>query len=428
MSFTQPQALVERARPLVRHLGLGLALGGVAIAAFAHWCWEPLEQLTPFIVSFGVLGGIILLASIRALTRRTSGRLNIDERGISIDDELVVSAANAKSARPTPCEIDKGRRVWMGGDYDFGITLAPDGDVAGLIGALRTTLRARPSFRAIPLDATARRSLAVRAVAITSVVCVLGGGLLSSFGGSFAAGAVLGFFAAIPFSLLALAVTVIAAPVRVTVGSDGIELRHLLRTTKFVSFADITSSALGGTDGSDVVLAMRDGQQIRFGFGLDAKNDDDGPHLQALTAMSVVWSAAELYKASAGGGGNSHALLARNGRTVDDWLRAVRAARAENASFRSMTMQDEELWAIAEDPALPDTLRVGAAVALRELLDDRSRARLRVAAESCMAPKLRVAMEAVANPTRTDRSLADALAALDDAGADADLERREARR
>ena len=56
----------------------------------------------------------------------------------------------------------------------------------------------------------------------------------------------------------------------------------------------------------------------------------------------------------------------------------------------------EVLWRVVEDPTAATTARAGAAFALRSTLDDDGKARLRIVADACAAPKLRVALDELA--------------------------------
>jgi hypothetical protein len=101
-------------------------------------------------------------------------------------------------------------------------------------------------------------------------------------------------------------------------------------------------------------------------------------------------------------------------------MNALRTLNETQASFRSATVPDHELWRIAEDASAREPVRVAAAIALRERLDDEGRRRLRFVADSCVAPRLRVALDAAVG--RDDASLARALEELD-AEADAQPQR-----
>jgi hypothetical protein len=78
--------------------------------------------------------------------------------------------------------------------------------------------------------------------------------------------------------------------------------------------------------------------------------------------------------------------------------------------YRRAAVPSASLWQIVEDPTAEPPIRAGAAVALVQALDEPGRQRLRVAAQACAAPKLRVALELVAEEAELDESrLEDAL-------------------
>jgi hypothetical protein len=114
-------------------------------------------------------------------------------------------------------------------------------------------------------------------------------------------------------------------------------------------------------------------------------------------------------------------MLARGTRTTSEWLRDVAHASDEHASFRTPAVPPDVLWRIVEDPTMVSTARAGAAIALRTGLDDEGRARLRVLADACASPRLRIALEHTASsaallPTTFDP--------LDDAEAPGPLRKR----
>lgn len=71
------------------------------------------------------------------------------------------------------------------------------------------------------------------------------------------------------------------------------------------------------------------------------------------------------------------------------------------AGPRDAPVDAERLWRVVEDPAAPEEARVGAAVALGDGLDAEGRARLRVVAGGTAGPRVRVALEAVAEGEET---------------------------
>jgi hypothetical protein len=87
-------------------------------------------------------------------------------------------------------------------------------------------------------------------------------------------------------------------------------------------------------------------------------------------------------------------------------LRALAVAR----DYREVQVDSERLWRLLDDPAAAPASRAGAALALSSI-DAASRTRLRVAAEACAEPRLRVALSRVADGAPDD-ALEEALAPL----------------
>ncbi|HZU83716.1 MAG TPA: hypothetical protein VE987_12400, partial [Polyangiaceae bacterium] len=88
----------------------------------------------------------------------------------------------------------------------------------------------------------------------------------------------------------------------------------------------------------------------------------------------------------------------------------------------SAALPSERLWRVVEDSSADRTARAGAALALTRSLDDTGRERLRVAAESCAEPRLRVALSTFATPAgarASDEELAATIDAIEREGEDA---------
>ena len=76
-------------------------------------------------------------------------------------------------------------------------------------------------------------------------------------------------------------------------------------------------------------------------------------------------------------------------------------------SFRDTWIPRHELLAVVEDPTAPQSARAAAALALKTGLEEPERVRVRVAAAATAAPKVRVALETVADESATvDRAAA----------------------
>jgi hypothetical protein len=89
------------------------------------------------------------------------------------------------------------------------------------------------------------------------------------------------------------------------------------------------------------------------------------------------------------------ALVAPGGRSIAMWLHDVREL-VKARSYRDALLDEERLWRVVDDPSMVPATRAGAAMALATI-DEDARGRLRVAAEACADPRLRVALACMAD-------------------------------
>ena len=187
---------------------------------------------------------------------------------------------------------------------------------------------------------------------------------------------------------------------RVDVGSDGVLLLRLGQQ-RFVSYRALRSALPIGPNG--ILLDMRGGANV--GLTLGGWGD------RAQLRDALVQRIEEARSAFAEGEGiaTSEALVAPGGRAPQRWLREIRALATARDS-RETRLDEERLWRVVDDATAPAGMRAGAAMAL-SALDQASRTRLRVSAEACAEPKLRVALTRVADGA-TDAELEEALTPL----------------
>src|SRR5207253_1081427 len=88
-------------------------------------------------------------------------------------------------------------------------------------------------------------------------------------------------------------------------------------------------------------------------------------------------------------------ILARDGRSASEWVSFLRTV-AERETFRQTGVSPDDLFRIVEDAAAATVTRAAAAVALTPHLDEPGRVRLAAVADTTVAPRLRVAIDAVA--------------------------------
>jgi hypothetical protein len=238
-----------------------------------------------------------------------------------------------------------------------------------------------------------RRPLAVVTAAVAGAgalgawsALLQGGGLTS------AARLVLVSVAALGFYLRSFA--------RVDVGSDGVLIRRL-GDPRFLSYGDIAGASVNEWDA--IVLTLRSGGAIRLSMG---SSPEKTQLRDALVQRIEEGRAAFARDAGAGG---MEARVAPGGRKLNLWMADVRAL-AGAQDYREARLDEEGLWRLLDDVTAPPATRAGAALAI-SALDPPTSSRLRVAAEACAEPRLRVALARVADGA-SEAELEAALAAL----------------
>ncbi len=219
--------------------------------------------------------------------------------------------------------------------------------------------------------------------------------------------------AAVPFLVLLLLTYVfglVFSPTRVRVGVDGIVIRWLDRE-RFVAFADVTAvkkykHRSGGKTYAGVELTLRDGSTERIVCGQEGWIEPDVEQM-----LGRIREAFALHGKS--GGELAPSLLARGRRSTREWVTALRGIGAGASSdLRTAPVPPESLLRVVEDAAAAPVMRVGAAVAALAGEPDAT-ARVRVAAGPTASPKLRIALERVADSPEDEAAIADAIAELE---------------
>lgn len=105
----------------------------------------------------------------------------------------------------------------------------------------------------------------------------------------------------------------------------------------------------------------------------------------------------------------SHARLDRHGLDLEAWREAVRAAMASDGRYRDAPLAREDVVRALASPATPAERRIGAAIALANG-DDAGRREVRAAARAAASPKLRGALESVAEGDLDAAAIEEAMA------------------
>jgi len=356
-----------------------------------------------------VAPALALLAWQRARTPSGGARLEASREGLFSCDKLVVRRADMVRAVVVP----EGARALVSVQRRQGFYVvieAPDEPTAhAIVAALGLSAEQRRA--AFLVDSPLATRLPVRA-------------LLATLGVSLAAAAV-GLFLGQAWTALLLApwylfFLVYSRPAELKIGTDGVLLSWLGKKT-LIQYSEIVKII---RDASGLCFSMTDGRTVRVGAAWTASlRSRSQPELRSPGAyLDALLDRIRLAKEAAGTADIT--VLDRGGKPLSDWLLELRALTLRDPKgFRHAPVVPEALWKTVENGQAPPGARAAAAVALQPSLDDAGRARLRVAAATVVAPKLRVALTAAAE--RDEEALSQALADMESQGpAEAKLRRR----
>jgi hypothetical protein len=381
--FTKKSALVRTKRTWLFVASVMISVVGYPIIMDAVIFGHRLMAILCLFAYFGFAVG-----AMHAWTRRwrqERGDLRADETGLWRGSELVVGRADVRHGHV----LRLGDRVYVRLGRmlrNIDVEVSDEAEAESLLAAMR--LDAARSVAQYPMTHGTWRGSLVRAVLgvspmlLVPVLGILGGFPLQLF------------LATLFASCIGTVLYALNQMLRVSVGADGVRVRHLLQRARFVPFSAIEDAV---TDGRDITLRLAGGEELvmHHPAGRSSKRlaftdrADEGRKLVERIKAQV-----EAHRSSTAA---DPATFARSGRETAQWVREVVSAADVNASYRTPAVPPDELWRIVEDAAAPATARAGAAVALRGALDEEGRVRLRATADACAAPKLRVALETVAS-------------------------------
>jgi hypothetical protein len=374
---------------------LALWLAGAAVfggagnpSAAAVGCWTP----------FALLVGTSILLAVRdggfagAASGRSPGSVSVEDGAIVVHVrgrthrfrvEDAVSGWTEPESKPDAetavLQMRDGTEVRVS-------SVAPD--------AMERLLRAAgvaPDQRAVKIRVRPGASAAGRALAILmtfvsvmfALVC-FGMTLAAVFGMFFEAAAPLLVLIGV-LSLLGVGFGFVARSFGaslfstvLTVGTDGVVVERRMRK-RILRRAEIVD--VGVVPGA-LVLHLEGGEDVSVPAGMDA----------AIALLNRMEEALQ----SGPRTGASLARLDRGGRPVAAWIAELRGLSRGTLGYRRAALARNELLDVVKDGAAPAERRIGAAVALSADADDEARAALRIAADTCVDPRLRVVLDGAA--------------------------------
>jgi hypothetical protein len=411
--WTSSDAIVVRHEPT----RLRASLAAVFLALLS--IWPPVVGIAPawaaLVSAFAILAtsGLAILL-VRGSRDAAGGAVTADGRGVFVGGALALAREDIAYGfvETTPA----GARVKLS-DSTHGLRLevrvksAAEGRELLKALGLDVAQRVAPFFAASPTGGARGLAIAAGGTAAFSLALMY---LLPSWGWR---SVLMDDIATIARSVLPvlvmLAWSVLSTiPTRVTVGADGLEVRWL-RRRRFVPYRSILRvvPAFG-----QLRVVLADGTTLRLRGQRRSFTPQTRPEHRAmvdrmgaaidehLAASRVQEAVAQLPAPREDGAG---------------WLRELEAVQVGiEGGYRRAIVSDEVLWRVVEDASIDEKTRAGAAVALRKVLGDEGRARLRVVAEATASPRLRVALEAASGNEEgaIAQSLDDLTAGEDGAG------------
>lgn len=391
-----------RSNPRLAKLTLGMlllcALGLGGIGPLSHHS----AVLSMLSLVAGVVGGANFLLGLRRLNVPARDEVRIDAEGVRLGAELIPRAA-IRAAYFVPQTGSASACVALIGEGEAQIGRI---DVADHEQADRVlfALGRAPAQRTAPFGVVVPwNTWSARALLLTMV-----GGLAL-------------FTLSLPLHMIWLGVigmaAAIAAPIyfvnaTVHVGADGLLIVHRLGK-RFVPWAEV-ESVDPYVRGVAVKTRNEVGKVGKVGEVLEIPTTSRFQlyyeYEKAAQAAFVTRAREALEAYRRGDLVDAAALLSRRGRPVDEWIRAL---LDRGGDFRAAPVPDDRLWQVVESATATPTARAGAAAVLARSTEEQGRARLRIAAEACASPRLRVVLDKAASGAPEDEVHA-ALAEVED--------------
>jgi hypothetical protein len=402
--FRAHAAVIHRNRFLGPIAVTAAVLGPVAAAIGVTADLPLLAALSPLLLAAGV-GGSVYAFSRNPWTSEVVGDLEAGKEGVLERGRLYVARDQIRAGFLLP-DPPRGPRVRIQRKWRLPIEIRVRNEVEG-----------RALLRALGLDATQRAAeffTPSRAMSDPRWAIVLGVGfaaLSMLLGGFDAARGSRGPGLQIPIVAAYLGFLFLTRT-SLTVGADGI-LRSWLGKKEFWSYGDIESVKQyidqrfwRKQKWEGIELVLRSGDSVRIPVSAKGWRNETGLEL----IIQRVRDAMESHRH--GDPAADTALLARQTRTVSDWIQRLRAiGSGAHLDHRTAPVEPERLFRIVEDPSAAPSARAGAAVALATSLDADGKLRLEGVAEAIASPKLRIAIHAAAGGD--DAALTEALSAIE---------------
>jgi hypothetical protein len=354
-----------------------VAFFGVALSPFGLLVGGAVRTASPVVGSAVLVAMVGLVVALGIVLARLNGTRRdtvvISERGVMFGSTLCPrEAIRAAYFVPAVAKHKSCVRLIGDKDADLGWFVVRDQAEADLaIAAL-----------GVPPEATTRWSvLAPYGLAMAGVLV--------------AAAAFIALGAAFHTAMLAVCgvLTAVAGltyfmPATLHIGADGLLWKTRL-APRFIAWSEVEEVSL-----ADRTLVLRlvrgEAVEIKLPRAREYQGTENN-RIELATLTQRARSALAAFRARATT--DVSARVGRLGSTTAEWVARL---RARDGNFRAAPLRSDDLWSVVEDPGAEASARAGAAALLAQSSSDEDRVRLRVAADTCAEPKLRVVLSKAA--------------------------------
>jgi hypothetical protein len=385
------RARVGKKRPKAAFVALGLALWAGTIPVLALVIATGVVPLLTLMVHCLLFGTMALSYGTRSTknARFDDGMLTVDEHRLALDGATLATREELTQGYLVPTQQGTLVRLERRGLHP-GIVLRVADEQVGraLLQALgfdaaHAVAEMRIASQLIAFNMLTQLAVTMPAVGVGMAAIFAIAATLRAQGGPFV------------FAVVALMLTYMLglafAPTTVRIGTDGIATRWLWRE-RFIPFSTIAKTEkydeyVASKRQRGVRLTLTNGEAVRLPTG-----QTDIGEVEAARLLTRIEEA----RAARHAGNVSPDLLVRGDRDVAGWVRALRGIGEGAQQLRASALPIDVLLQLVEDASAREVDRASAAVAALASADAEAKRRVRVAAETTASPKLRVALNRIA--------------------------------
>lgn len=196
----------------------------------------------------------------------------------------------------------------------------------------------------------------------------------------------------------------------ITIGAEGLAWRaqgwgQKRKTLGFDQVKSIGTHLRAGVKSAKhwaIEVGLQDGTTQTLGVLGELRQAEADAIIQRAQTALDTWRRGEA-------SGSQAAQLDRTGATVRDWIAKLQQLALQKDGYRSTALTVERLVEVVSDPKASTEQRLGAAMVLSARGEESSREQIRIAGDTSVSPKLRVALDTIARAEADEQAIQEAL-------------------